>query len=324
MRGGSREDVRDALGTGTRILVTGAGGFIASRLLPRLLERGCEVLAQEPARFGARVQPFLGRLRWLDGAWEEPLTEERAAEFAPEIVFHLAGFTDQSHSRENERRQVQEHLGAALAVVRACFRPALRRLVHAGSNEEYGASPVPHREDAREQPVSAYSAAKTAVTHYFQMLQRSEGLPVVIVRPFLVYGPGQARGLVCEAGTLALQSREIAATAGSQTRDFVYVDDVVEGMLRAATVPGIEGGIFNLGTGAATRIRDAVSLIAQLAGGSPRFGALPMRPGEMMESCADTRRAREVLGWSARVGLEEGLHRTLDDLRRALHTPTRG
>ncbi|TAH34344.1 MAG: NAD-dependent epimerase/dehydratase family protein [Planctomycetota bacterium] len=300
---------------GTRVLVTGAGGFIASHLIPRLLDGGCVVLAQEPERFAARLAACAGRVQRLDGAWGEPSTEQQAAGFGPQVVFNLAGYTDQSHSRENDRRQFDDHLGIALSVVRASFGPGLQRLVHASTNEEYGNNPVRHREDMREMPISAYSAAKAAVTHYLQMLARSEGLPVVLVRPFLVYGPGQGRGLVHAVGQRALRNEAFDTTEGRQTRDFTYVDDVVEGLLDAATVPGIEGQIFNLGTGVETEVREAVTLITRLAGGRPHFGGLPTRPGEMMRSVADPQKSRESLGWRARVSLEDGLRRTLEALR---------
>lgn len=304
-----------ALPAGTRVLVTGAGGFIASHLIPRLLDAGCRVLAQEPEPLAGRLAAFAGRIERLDGAWSEPRTEAAAAQFAPELVFNLAGYTDQSHSRDNDRRQFEDHLGIALAVVRACFRSGLRRLVHAATNEEYGNNPVPHREDMREMPISAYSAAKAAVTQYLSMLARSEALPAVLVRPFLVYGPGQGRGLVHGIGQRALRGEAFDTTEGLQTRDFVYVDDVAAGLLAAATAPGVEGGIFNLGTGVETRVRDAVSRIAALAGGTPRFGALPTRPGEMLRSVADPRRSAEQLGWRAGVSLDEGLRRTLAAMR---------
>jgi len=307
--------------TGTRVLVTGAGGFIASHLIPRLVDAGCRVMAQEPEDFAARLTALGGGLERLDAGVHEPAAEEAMAAFGPELVFHLAGRTDQSRGREIERLQLAEHLGAAQAVVRACFRPGLRRLVYTSTNEEYGHNPVPHREDQREMPISAYSAAKTACTHYFQMLGRSEQLPIVIVRPFLVYGPGQGRGLFHLVGRPALRHEAFDCTEGSQTRDFVYVSDVVEGLLAAASAPDLEGGIYNLGTGVETRVRDAIEMVTRLAGGRPRFGALPTRPGEMMRSVADTTLSRERLGWTARTALADGLAATLEDLRRGLrHT----
>lgn len=304
---------------GTRVLVTGAGGFIASHLIPRLLESDCRILAQEPAEFANRLAVFGDSIERLDGGWGERATETAAAAFAPEFVFHLAGHTNQSHSRENDEAQFADHLGAALAVVRSCFGSTLTRMVATSTNEEYGHHDLPHREEVREQPVSAYSAAKAAVTHYFGMLHRSEGLPVVLVRPFLVYGPGQGRGMLHAVGRLALRNAAIETTDGTQTRDFVYVADVVEGLLAAATTPGIDGELFNLGTGCPTPVRTVVEKLCALAGGGkPQFGALPQREGDFMASCADTSKAQEGLGWEARVSLDEGLSLTLESLRSEL------
>ena len=307
-----------SIARGTRVLVTGAGGFIASHLIPRLVDAGYRVLAQEPENFAARLTPLAGRIERIDASLHESPAEETMAAFDPELVFHLAGRTDQSRGRDIERLQLDEHLGAAQAVVRACFRPGLRRMVYTSTNEEYGHNPVPHREDQREMPISAYSAAKTACTHYFQMLARSERLPIVVVRPFLVYGPGQGRGLFHLVGGPALRQEAFECTEGIQTRDFVYVNDVVEDLLAAASAPNVEGEIYNLGTGVETPVRAAVEMVTRLAGGRPRFGALPTRPGEMMRSVADVTASRNRLGWAARTALADGLAATLEDLRRGL------
>ncbi|MFQ5750208.1 MAG: NAD-dependent epimerase/dehydratase family protein, partial [Planctomycetota bacterium] len=315
MSPGERER-QTRLAPGTRVLVTGASGFLASHLLARLIRVDCTILAQSRPQFNRGLRPLLGSLELLEGGWDEPSTGEKAAAFAPQVVFHLSGRTDQTHSRENDARQFADHLQTALAVVRAVFRPGLERLVFTATNEEYGASPVPHAENQREQPISAYSAAKTAVTHYLQMLWRSEGLPVIVVRPFLVYGPGQARGLVPAVARRAFAGEAFDTTEGSQTRDLVFVSDVIDGLLRAATVPGVEGSIFNLGTGVETPVRTVVERIVALAGGgTPRFGGLPGRPGEMQHSRAALEKSRRELGWKARVSLEEGLGITLEAMR---------
>jgi len=304
------------------VLVTGAGGFLASHLLPRLIAGGARVLAQSRPQYNGRLRPLAGEVELLAGGWDEATTVERAAAFAPQVVFHLAGWTDQSHSRENDARQFGDHLETALAVVRAVFRPGLERLVFTATNEEYGHNPVPHEEGQREQPISAYSAAKTAVTHYLQMLQRSEGLPAVVVRPFMVYGPGQARGLIPAVARRALAGEGFDTSEGRQTRDLVFVSDVVEGLWKAATVRGIEGRIFNLGTGVETPVRAVVERIVALAGGgNPRYGALPGRPGEMERSQASLEAAEAALGWSPKVSLDEGLRLTLDAIRASLAEP---
>jgi UDP-glucose 4-epimerase len=138
---------------------------------------------------------------------------------------------------------------------------------------------------------------------------------VVTVRPFQVYGPGQpAHTLVPAAIRAALASEDLPMTPGMQERDFIYVDDVVEGMLAAAGAPGIEGQSLDLGTGQAHAVRQVVGRIWAMTGARGQMlpGALLYRPGEVMHLVANADRMARLTGWRARVGLEEGLRRTID------------
>jgi len=135
------------------------------------------------------------------------------------------------------------------------------------------------------------------------------------MRLFAVYGPGQPpKTLISSAVCAALEDRDFSMTPGEQMRDFVFVGDVVESYLRAAVKPGIEGVSIDLGTGQACRIREIVTKLFEMTGsrGKPLVGALPYRPSETMKQVADTRAARDLLGWQATTGLEDGLRQTID------------
>jgi nucleoside-diphosphate-sugar epimerase len=146
------------------------------------------------------------------------------------------------------------------------------------------------------------------------MYWRAHGLPVVTVRPFQVYGPGQIpHTLIPAAIRAALDGEDLTMTPGEQRRDFIYVEDVVEGMLAAAQAPGIEGQSLDLGTGQAHTVRQVVERVWAMTGAQGHIlpGALPYRPGEVMRLTADAERTAHLTGWRARVGLEEGLRRTI-------------
>jgi nucleoside-diphosphate-sugar epimerase len=190
------------------------------------------------------------------------------------------------------------------------FQP-VARVVLAGTCHEYGARETVEGLD----PFSAYAASKVAAWAFGRMYWRVYGLPVVTVRPFQIYGPGQpAHTLVPAALRAALTGEDFPMTPGGQERDFIYVDDVVEGMLAAAAAPGVEGHSLDLGTGQAHTVRHVVEQVWKLAGGTGRIlpGALPYRPAEVMRLVADADRTAALIGWRARTGLEEGLCRTID------------
>ena len=159
-----------------------------------------------------------------------------------------------------------------------------------------------------------YAATKVAAWALGRMYWRARGMPIVTVRPFQVYGPGQpAETLIPAAIGAALTGADFSMTAGEQERDFVYIDDAVAGMVAAGAVPGIEGQSLDLGTGSATSIRQVVERVWEIAGGTGRViaGALPYRTGEVMHMVADADRAARLLGWRATVSLEDGLSRTV-------------
>ncbi len=306
---------------GTRVLVCGGGGFIASHLLPLLEERRADLRIQELPDYAARLERF-PQSAILPGSLLDPDVQEAIRAFDPEVVFNLSGYTDQSHSRDNDDRQEREHFAAARGLARAVFpepgATSLRRWVQTGSNEEYGHNPIPHREDQAPAPVSAYSVAKAAATLYVRMLHQSQGCPVVVVRPFVVYGPGQSRGLVPFAVRAALEDRAFDTTEGTQCRDFVYVEDIARGFLAAGDTPGVDGEIFNLGSGVETPIRELLKTCCRLAGGGrPNFGAIPLREGEILRMQADITKAGRLLGWQPEVSLEEGLQRMIEAFRSA-------
>lgn len=301
---------------GRRVLVAGGGGYIASRLIPRLLADGATVAAQ-----ASYVEPLAGLdLTLIEGPVSDPAVQEAIRAFDPEVVLDLMGRTDQSHSRDNDDAMAASHFGAVRDLGRAVLEtPSLRRWVHCGTNEEYGNNPVPFTEDMREEAVSAYSAAKVAATHHLQMIARYEGAPVVTVRPFVVFGPGQSRGLIPFLIRMGLGDQAFDTTEGKQTRDFIWSEDLVEGILAAAVAGDeVHGEVINLGSGVETPVRQVVEAVCRLAGGGqPNFGAMSMRDGESLRCVADVSKAARLLGWAPATGLEEGLAVMVEEARAA-------
>jgi nucleoside-diphosphate-sugar epimerase len=299
-----------------RVLVTGGTGFIGRHLVRALAARGDEVAVTGRRAAAALPEAALPPgVRYLPADLGTPGEAARVVSgVRPELVFNLASAVDVRRDLAAIEAQVRGTQMPAVHVALACLEHGVVRLVHAGTCEEYGNGPVPFREEQDPAPVSPYSAAKVAATAFVRMLCSSFGLRAAVVRPFLTYGPGQGPGQMIPALIQsALDGRDFPMTGGEQTREFNYVDDIVDGMLRAGEAPGVEGQILNLGCAEPRRIRDVAGLVLDLMGNPIRaeVGKLPYRPGETWEFYCSNERARTLLGYAPRVGLEDGLQRTI-------------
>ena len=291
---------------GKRVLVTGATGFIGRHLTRHLALAGAEVWTTGLPN----EQPPPGTTRHLSlDVRDANAVRAVVAEAAPQVVFHLAaaGVTDPS---VDPALALAVNTGGTVRMLEALRGRDVWRVMLAGTCYEYGAREAVEGLD----PFNTYAASKVAAWAFGRMYWRAHGLPVVTVRPFQVYGPGQtAHTLIPAAIRAALAGEDFPMTPGEQERDFIYVEDVVEGMLAAAQAPGIEGQSLDLGTGQAHTVRQVVERVWAMtrAQGHILPGALPYRPGEVMRLIADAERTARLTGWRARVGLGEGLKRTI-------------
>jgi nucleoside-diphosphate-sugar epimerase len=302
------------------VLVTGATGFIGSHLARRLLADGAAVHVL--VRSGApmtRIDDIAGQLTiWPGDVTDAGSVDACIGSARPSCVFHLAGDTSTRHvdaDLDAVLRSAAVNLMGTLHVLRSAARAGVGRVVRAGGLEEYGEGPLPFDEAQRERPISPYSASQVAAAHYAQMLAYHTPLEVVTLRPALVYGPGQAGTFfIPSLITHALEGRPFTRTgAGGEARDLLYIDDVVDGFLRAATAPDAAGRVINLGTGSEYLMTDVAEMIVRLAG-----TAIPIHLDERQRRRVDllhlrcrTEQARALLGWTPRVELEDGLRRTL-------------
>jgi UDP-glucose 4-epimerase len=305
---------------GHRILVTGGTGFIGTHLVHRLEQAGIAytgVSHVAPAPTGAG-----GRWTRVD-LNDAAAVDAMVAEEQPDVVFHLAGVLGADRSLAFAERAVQGNFLASHHLLTALGRSAQpQRIVLTGSSEEYGRQDsLPMTEDMSARPASPYSASKAAVTQFALLYHELHALPVVVLRPFVVYGPGQRPPMLVPALMHALARGEpFAMTEGRQTRDFVYVDDVVAALIAAAVAGDAAGEVFNVCSGEERSIREVAELCARLAGaadGALLIGAVTYRLNEVWRLVGSNEKAHRVLDWSPRVRLEEGLRRTWDAYRRS-------
>ena len=303
---------------GARVLVTGAAGFIGSHLVRRLATAGVEVHALTSTV--SSVYPSrLVDLRHELTVHEGSLTDRSAMDSVvdrvrPTHIFHLGAYTHVGKSWQRVDECIQTNVQGTVNLLEALAGTGYERFVYTGTSEIYGDVAVPFQEDAVVNPISPYSVSKYAGERYARMFHAGYGWPIVMVRPFNAYGPWQSPDRVIpEIIGRALTGQELRMTTGVQTREFNFVEDLVDGFIRAAVTPGIEGQLFNLGCGEEVSMRDLALTVLDLMGNpvEPQFGALPDRPTEIWRMYCDSTRAREVLGWAPAHSLRDGLEKTI-------------
>jgi dTDP-glucose 4,6-dehydratase len=309
--------------TNKKVLVTGAGGFIGSQLVERLVEEGACVRAF--VHYNSRADPGLlrlassetiARLELISGNLCDPDAVHKAVDDR-QYVFHLGALISIPYSYLHPFEVAETNLMGTLNVLIACRDLSVERLIHTSTSEVYGtALRTPIDETHPLQGQSPYSASKIGADKLAESFFCTYKLPVVTVRPFNTYGPRQsARAVIPTIITQALTNRQICLGSLEAIRDFTYVTDTISGFLHAASEDNVEGCTFNLGTGTEISIGCLAEKIIQKVGTAIKIQVDPMRlrpeRSEVMRLLADNSFARERLGWRPTVSLDEGLEKTI-------------
>jgi dTDP-glucose 4,6-dehydratase len=316
--------------SGRKVLVTGAGGFIGSHV------------AEALARAGADVRAFVRYTSRSDNGWLEhadpevvPAIEIFRGDLANpdavagaiknrDVVFHLGALIPIPYSYRHPREFVTANVVGTLNVLEAARRSGLHRIVHTSTSEVYGtAQSVPIDEDHPLRPQSPYAASKVGADQLALSFQRSFDTPVVVARPFNTYGPRQSARAVIPTIVSQVLSREVIELGAVEpTRDFLYVEDTVRGLLRCGEADGVVGQVVNLGTGTEISIGDAAERVLRLLERDTpvTLDEKRLRPpdSEVERLVAGTGKAKRLLGWEPEVEFDEGLRRTIDWLRGSL------
>jgi UDP-glucose 4-epimerase len=308
-------------------LVTGGAGFIGSHLVERLLRDGARVRVLDNFSTGSRAfLPFAGEfpdtLEIVEGDIRDLPAVEAAAAGA-RAIFHQAAM-------RSVPRSVQDPLGAnannvtgTLHVLEAARRAGVRRVVYASSSSVYGDRPeLPKREDQRPAPISPYAVSKAAGEQYAAVWSRLFGVETVGLRYFNVFGPRQDPASEYAAviprfvlWALSGQPLEVHGD-GTQSRDFTYIDNVVEANLLAAQAPGVGGEVFNVGCGERISLLAIVETLERDLGRPLARRHTPGRAGDVPHTLADVGKAKRLLGYTPAVGFDEGFRRTIAYFRK--------
>jgi UDP-glucose 4-epimerase len=290
---------------GCKVLVTGGSGFLGSHLCRKLHHNNADVHATSRR---PRVKVQNGPLWWQSDLTNIEEVQNLLSKIRPEVIYHLAGSVGASPDQQLVLPTFHSLLLSTINLLCVGTELGCRRIILAGSLTE------PGPQDTHPIPTSPYAAAKWAARGYGRMFHVLYKTPIVVLIPFMTFGPGQNQTKLIPSVILsALRGESPQLASGQWEADGVYVDDVIEGFLTAAHAPGVEGKTIDLGSGVATSVRAVVELLVQQMGTrlKPAFGVLPDRPMEPIR-VANAAETKAWLGWEVTTQLESGLRQTVD------------
>jgi nucleoside-diphosphate-sugar epimerase len=308
-------------------LVTGGAGFIGSHLCEELVRRGHRVRAVDSLVTGKRgnldsIGGDRSAVEFIVGDLAEPAVAERAVA-GMDHVLHQAAIPSVPRSVKDPITSNRANITSVLNVLVAARDAGVKRLVYAGSSSAYGNTPtLPKHERMPTDPLSPYALQKLVGEQYCRLFTTLYGFETVAIRYFNVFGPRQDpgspySGVISLFATALLDGRQpVIYGDGEQTRDFTYVANVVDGVLRASEAPNVAGEVMNVATGGRISLNDLLKTMNRILGTSLQAAYQSPRAGDVRDSQADISKAKALLGYAPSVDLEEGLRRTLDWCRR--------
>lgn len=299
-----------------KILITGGAGFIGSHLVELLLKGGHQVIVYDDFSSGSRKN-LVGSKAQIVAA---SILDEDALDVALEkvdLVYHLAAYTSAPGSLEDPLSCVHLNNAGMLAVLEAMRRAACDKIVFASSAAVYGNEPtLPKVETMNSVPESIYALSKADGETYLSLLAGKWSLKSAVLRFFNVFGPrqdpdsGYAAAIPNFCKKASLQEKIVIYGDGKQTRDFVFVEDLVQALVHVG-MSSSDGEIYNVGYGESVSINNLVERIIELSQSSSKVERLPSRDGDVLHSLADSSKLK-ACGWAPKVGFSEGLRQTVE------------
>ncbi len=301
-------------------LVTGGAGFIGHHIARALLARGCKTRVLDDLSRGSRSRiAEIGQgVEFIEGSILDDAALAKAIA-GVDVIFHHGAWASVPQSVEQPVEYHEIDATGTLKILEMARKLGVRKVVYAASSSAYGEQPdLPKREDQLPAPISPYAVAKYVGELYLSVYARLHGMETVSLRYFNVFGPHQDPKSLYGAAIPAIVSRIVKGISptiygdGEQTRDFCYVDNVVEANLLAAQTPGLAGQVVNVACAQRVSVNDIVRLANQFTGHSVKPTYAPPRPGDVKDSWADISAARALIGYEPKIFFEEGLKRWIE------------
>lgn len=299
-----------------KVLILGGSGFIGSNLTDAFLKFNSmlTVVSAEASQIANTNQ----NLTQIKHNFENgPCDEIKENNY--DFVINCTGYIDHSDYFVNGPSIIQNQLFTLFNIIDSLQNKKFKKFIQIGSSDEYGNNTAPQIEDQRELPSTPYGFAKTASTHFIQMLARNIDFPGIVLRPFLVYGPGQKMNrFIPYAIDSCLKKNNFHITDGKQIKDFLYIDDFIEAVFCSIfSSNAINGRIFNVASGNPVSIREVVDIIQRICnGGNPIFGSKPIPKKENQNLYAELNYVKSSLNWEPKIRIEEGLLRVVNYIKK--------
>ncbi|MBM3251201.1 MAG: NAD-dependent epimerase/dehydratase family protein [Candidatus Omnitrophica bacterium] len=307
-----------------KILITGGSGFIASHLCRRLVKYGARVFILTKYKSiidNIRLTDIWDKITPVEADLRNPDALKKINIYKPELIYHFAAYNHVGDSFGNISEAIDVNSKGTVNLLDAY--EDYEKFVYISSSEVYGFQKrVPFSEDMKPFPISPYAVGKYTGELYARMKWHVYKKPIVILRPFNVFGPFQSpRAVIAEIILKCLRGNDLITTGGMQTREFNYVENLIDGFILAGIKKQATGEVINIGTGREISIRFLAEKIHKLTNSKSRLciGKISYRPTEIWRMAAENKKAKKILGWSPKVSFEEGLFRTIEWYRKFNH-----
>lgn len=289
------------------LLVLGGTGFIGKHVTIRALKEGYKtfVLCRKYPLNDKKIEG----IKYLEIDLTKAKDIEKIRNYCFNFVINLSGDINHSDLSNGGNDVIKVHLHGLIELISNLSKDSLESFLQIGSSDEYGNINAPQCENHLEKPFSPYSYAKFAASHFIKFLYRAENFPGKVLRPFLIYGPGQEQDrLIPYVIKNALNDYSFKVSSGEQLRDFLYINDAVDVIFKALTNHDINGEIINIGSGEPVRVKDAVQKIIKIIGsGKPLYGSQSIRQGTAVNLYPNIEKSRNLLKWEPKFSLDDGL-----------------
>ncbi len=307
-----------------RVLIIGGTGFIGSNLVSELLRSGCSptVLTRNKDRhkFPENIKKKITLVE-LD-ITDYSSTKSFILHFRPTLIINSAATLGLEDT--NGKTVYRINYEAVKNLLETSLAAKVKKIILFGSADEYGYQPIPQNENLPLRPNSPYAASKAEMTNLALEMYKSDGLPVVILRPFTVYGMAQPKGMfLSDAIRCALENRVFEMSEGKQMRDYIFISDFVRAIMSAIRTPNIEGEVFNVGSGQAFPLREIAEKVWEISGADAsllKIGARKASLSELHNTCADITKTEKFLNWQPKITLADGLNQTIKSIKENFKT----
>ena len=297
----------------SKIIVAGGSGFIGSNLISELISNGNEVISisKNENNLKRRVK----NARYIFHDLKKPIKEKLRGDFSDvEYIINCSGYIDHSNFRNCGVEVFYDHFNSLISLTNLAIDLKVKTFIHLGSSDEYGDNKSPIKESVRESPISPYALAKLSSTYYLQQCFKTGLLNTVILRPFLIFGEMQSKNrFLPYLIDNCMKDKEFKVTKGVQVRDYLYIKDFNQALIKTLNNEKAYGEIINIASGIPIMIKDVVSEVKKIIGkGNPIYGGIEYRDNESMELYADISKAKLILNWEPKYDFKKTLLKVIN------------